>query len=389
MVNLSIKNSPIRVLHIIHRMRPGGVQALMMNLYRHIDRSLIQFDFAVRSQEPEHYDEEIRTLGGRLFHLPWRSGNSFSFVAYTRTLAILLREFGPFMAVHSHVGLYSGHILPVASRANVPLRLVHSHSASSDKSSAFRNIWAGFMRRSIQKNATYMLACSSVAADWLYGPQWDKDARVAKFRNAIDLSQYAELGNDRLKWREVVGLPLRGPLIGHVGRFDPVKNHAFLLEMFSAFHRSYPDARLVLVGEGVLKQQVEQQAAAKGIKDAVIFMGVRNDVPIILGAIDLFVLPSLHEGFGIVLVEAQAAGTPCLASDTVSPEVDLGLQLVQFESLTIDVDTWVQRANALLTVQPMSWEERKKALQNAGYDIQRSARLLQNLYLSNSSQHNS
>jgi hypothetical protein len=123
--------TPQRVLHVIQRMRPGGVQTAVMNLYRHIDRDQLQFDFAVRSQQPEYYDEEIRELEGRLFRLPWRNGNPFSLVTYKRALAAVLQESGPFIALHSHAGLYSGHILPVARQANIPLRLAHSHSTSA------------------------------------------------------------------------------------------------------------------------------------------------------------------------------------------------------------------------------------------------------------------
>jgi glycosyltransferase involved in cell wall biosynthesis len=377
----SSSHNPKRVLQIVHRMRPGGVQALVMNVYRHIDRSRVQFDFAVRSQQPEHYDEEIKALGGRLFHLPWSRSNPFRLTHYKCALATLLGECGPFIAVHSHVGLFSGHILPIARQANIPLRLAHSHSAFIDKPSTLRNIWASFMRCSIRRNATHMLACSSLAAEWLYGTQGHQDTRVVKVPNAIDLGLYAGLGSDQSSWRKVVGLPEKGILIGHVGRFDHVKNHIFLLEIFSAFHRSCPDAKLVLVGEGVLKQQIEQQATAKGIKDAVIFMGVRNDVPQILGAVDVLMLPSLHEGFGIVLVEAQAAGTPCLVSDTVATEVDLGLGLVQFMSLDLDAHAWAQALKRPPPRQIPGWKERKAALQKAGYGIRSSVELLQRLYL--------
>jgi glycosyltransferase involved in cell wall biosynthesis len=352
-----------------------------MNLYRHIDRDQLQFDFAVRSQQPEYYDEEIRELEGRLFRLPWRNGNPFSLVTYKRALAAVLQESGPFIALHSHAGLYSGHILPVARQANIPLRLAHSHSAASDKPSLPRNIWATYMRRSIRTHATHILACSSLAADWLYGSGWEEDTRVTKFPNAIDLAPYAALGNDKCKWREAVGLPLKGPLIGHIGRFDSVKNHRFLLELFSVFHRIYPDSRLVLVGEGALRQQVERQAEEKGIKSAVIFMGTRNDIPQILGGLDLFVLPSLHEGFGIVLIEAQAAGVPCLASDAVAAEVDLGLGLVQFESLATGTDSWLRRLEALSTASSIRWEKRRVTIQKSGFDIQDSAARLLSIYL--------
>lgn len=368
-----------RVLHVIHRMRPGGIQTAVMNLYRHVDRSQVQFDFAVRSQRPEYYDEEIQDLGGRLFHLPWSSKNPLSLYTYKNAFATILHQNSPFLAVHSHVGLFSGHILPAAKQANISLRFAHSHSAAPD-SSLLRTIWGAFMRRSIKNSATHMLACSSQAADWLYGSQWEKDTRVTKFPNAIDIVAYAELDSDRLELRKAFGQSVKGPLIGHVGRFDSVKNHTFLLELFSTFHNKFPETRLILVGEGKLKQQIENQATAKGIREAVIFLGVRPDIPKILGSLDLFILPSLHEGFGIVLIEAQAAGVPCLASKGVSAEVDLGLGLIHFESLSSGIDSWAQQAIVLLNNQHVLWEKRKKALEVKGFDIRSSAKLLQDLY---------
>lgn len=372
-----------RILHVIHRMRPGGIQTGVMNLYRHIDRNKIQFDFAVRSHQHEYYDKEIIGLGGRLFHLPWNSKSPASLYAYKKQLRNILTREGPFLAVHSHVGLFSGHVLPIANEANIPIRLAHSHSASSDKNSLLRMIWAIMMRRSILNNATNMLTCSTQAADWLYGPQWKENSRIIRFPNAIDTAPFSKTSNDRIELRKAMGYPTEGPIIGHIGRFDAVKNHTFLLKFFSAFKKIYPDARLLLVGEGELQKQVEKQAIIYGIRDAVTFLGIRTDIPQILGALDLFVLPSLHEGFGIVVIEAQAAGTPCLVSNGVSPEVDLGLDLVCFESLSSGIDFWTQQAIKLLNNHPIPWEMRKKIIINAGYDIQHSVNLLQNIYLNN------
>jgi glycosyltransferase involved in cell wall biosynthesis len=363
-------------------MRPGGVQALVMNIYRHIDRCQIQFDFAVRTQKPEHYDEEIKSLDGRLFHLPWMAGNPLSVIAFTPALENVLHNHGPFVALHSHSGLYSGHILPVGKKVNVPLRIAHSHSAALDKSSSLRRLWSMVMRQRIKASATHMLACSAAASKWLYGAEWQQDNRVLLFPNAIDLVPFSEIPHDRKLLRGKLRLPLEGPLIGHIGRFDPVKNHTFLLEIFDAFVELFPEAKLILVGEGKLRQKIEWEVVERGIENSVCFLGVRSDVPQILGALDLFVLPSLHEGLGIVLIEAQAAGVPCLASDAVPTEVDLGLGLVQFKSLDVSTNEWVQALRVWKSYKSPSWNERKATLQNAGYDIQESVKLLQNLYLS-------
>lgn len=374
-------NLPVRILHVIHRMRPGGAQALVMNIYRHLDRSQIQFDFAVRSNQSEYYDEEIESLGGRLFHLPWGNGNPLNVVAYTRGLEAVLREEGPFTGLHSHVSMFSGHVLPIGRKAGIKLRLVHGHSAAAEKVSLLRSAWSEVMRRRIRANATHFLACSPTAAEWLYGTQWQQNVRFWLFPNAIDLAPYASIHPDRHLWRLKTGLPIKGPLVGHIGRFDQVKNHTFLLEIFSTFRDFFPEAKLILVGEGDLKKHIEREAEAKGIAEAVCFLGVRSDIPQILGALDLFVLPSLHEGLGIVLVEAQAAGVPCLASDTVPKEVDLGLGLVRFESLDAGALAWAQALRALALRNGPAWEKRKAALQKAGYDIGGSVKFLQKLYL--------
>lgn len=379
--NNGATSSPKRVLHVIQRMRPGGVQTAVMNLYRTIDRTKIQFDFAVRSPQQEYYDNEIKALGGRIFQLPWHQGNPLSVLMYKKALKQILIKNGPFVAVHSHAGLYSGHILPVASQAGIPLRLAHSHSALSDKYSNLRNIWANFMRRSIRKHATHMLACSKLASDWLYGISWDQDYRISKFPNALDLSLYAKLDSNRLQLRKIAKLPLDGLLIGHVGRFDSVKNHAYLLKIFARLRETYPQAHLILAGEGELKSKIMDLAEQYCLTEAVIFLGVRNDIPQILGALDIFILPSLHEGFGIVLVEAQAAGTPCLASDSISAEVDLGLNMVSFVPLSNNIALWVNEAKNMLNKARIPWEKREMALETFGYDIRYATELLQNLYL--------
>jgi glycosyltransferase involved in cell wall biosynthesis len=372
---------PIRILHVVGRMRPGGVQALLMNIYRHIDRSRVQFDFAVRTHQSDYYDEEIKALGGRLFHLPWSAGNPLSLIAYTLALKAILQNNGPFAALHSH-GLYSGHSLPIGKNANIPLRLAHSHSAALDKSSILHNIWSQIMRRRILVSATHLLACSSTSAKWLYGPHCQQDARFSILPNAIDLEPYEIVEQEHYHWREKIRLTTDSPLIGHIGRFDRVKNHTFLLDIFSAALEFFPNAKLILIGEGVLKKQIEQEAEAKGIARAVYFLGVRSDIPQILAALDFFILPSLHEGLGIVLVEAQAAGVPCLASDTVPPEVDLGLGLVQVMSLNADAQAWARALKVKSPHHIPDWQKRKATLQKAGYDIHSSVEFLEKLYLS-------
>jgi glycosyltransferase involved in cell wall biosynthesis len=369
----------VRVLHIIHRMRPGGVQGLVMNLYRHIDRTKVQFDFAVRAKNPEYYDEEILSLGGRIFHLPWQMGNPLSTPFYKSALRKVLHDYGPFVAIHSHAGPYSGLTLPVANKSGIPLRLAHSHSTATGKESFVRNLWVRLMRHYLMGNATDLLACSKPAALWLYGKQAQEDPRLLIFPNAIDLTRYSHLPKDRHDLRQKLSLPAEGVLIGHVGRFNLPKNHHFLLKVFRKFSEVQEKTHLVLVGEGDLHSEIE--LLAQNLQGKVHFLGARSDVPQVLAALDLFVFPSLFEGLGIVLVEAQAAGIPCVASDVVPNEADIGLGLVKFVSLEDTVEHWGEFMLDALKVSVPCWAERKKALQAAGYDVQSAADRLQDIYV--------
>ena len=369
----------IRILHIVGRMNRGGAETLLMNLYRHIDRSQIQFDFGVHDDLPGDFDDEIRSLDGRIIQLP--RPHFTALPAYTRVLSAVLREEGPYVGVHSHVHSYSGYVLRTAGRVGIPLRLAHSHSTSDGKNgSVFRSAYRRTMRMQIHQWATHMLGCSPAACEALYGSDCWHDQRVQVLKNAIDLAQFAELTGEREELRKELGLPAKGKLIGHVGRFDPPKNHRFLLEVFAALLKKLPDAQLVLVGDGRLRPEIEQQVLRHGFGDQVTMLGVRSDVPRILSALDLFLFPSLYEGLGIALIEAQAAGIPSLVSTSITRVADVGLGLVHYLSLEEPIDSWVQRLLMLHSIPGQQWSARKKALETAGYDIRQVSRVLQEIY---------
>lgn len=379
--NVMSSQKPIRILQVVHRMRLGGIQALVMGVYRNIDRSQMQFDFAVRSQQEEYYDREIQSLGGRIFRLPWRSKNPFSPWVYRRELNKVLKEEGAFAAVHSHVNYYSGLVIPVAQRAGVPVRIAHSHSTAFDRyNPLIVLIWETLMRKAILRSATHLLACNTCAAEWLYGQDWERDQRVSIVHNAIDIRPFENPPEDRHIIRKRLGIPAKGTLLGHVGRFDTHKNHFFLIKIMKEFLNLQPDAQLLLIGEGELYSAVQAEVSTLGLGDKVHFLGVRNDVPDLLQAMDLFLLPSLFEGLPLVLVEAQAAGLPCLVSDTVPYEADLDLGLIKYESLKRSPRVWARRIQQVLSTSPVAWELRKAALLREGHDISCLVSRLVNIY---------
>ena len=376
----TLGSSPVRVLHIIHRMRPGGEQTLVMNIYRKIDRKIIQFDFAVRSKQTEFYDDEIESLGGKIYRLPWTSGNPTSVFAYQRGLAKLLRNSGPFVAVHSHPGFFSGQTLPVAAEADIPIRIAHGHSASTSPTPILRRGWMWHSRRKILSSATHLLACSEPAGQSLFSERWSDDPRAQILPNAIDLSLFQNFPTDKLAIRNQLDLPSGHPLIGHVGRFDAVKNHGFLIEVFSSIQQEHPTAQLLLVGEGELRPEMETLVKSKGLQDHVHFLGIRQDVPQILEALDLFILPSHHEGLATVVIEAQAAGAPCLVSTGVPAAADLGMGLVRHKDLQDGPNVWATDAQENISQAIPPWNDRLALLKAAGYDIHSVVRQLGTIY---------
>jgi glycosyltransferase involved in cell wall biosynthesis len=371
----------IRVLHIIGQMNRAGAETFIMNVYRHIDRSQIQFDFAVHTDQPGHYDEEILALGGRILH--HKNPKILHFAAYARALSDTLRKQGPFAGVHSHVHFFSGYILRLAEKAGVPLRLAHAHSTSDgQKNSLLWRIYRWYMRMLIHRHGTHLLGNSRASCEAVYGSTCWQDLRVRVIQNAIDLTPYKVLPDNRQALRTKLALPLDVPLIGHIGRFDIPKNHRYLIKVFEALLHKLPAAHLILLGDGVLRPEIERLVDSAGVRDNVHFLGVRSDVSLVIGCLDLLLLPSLWEGLGIVLIEAQAAGVPCVVSDAVTKEADLNLGLTQFVSLKEDVGVWTNLILQGLKSHRPAWPYRERALQAAGYDIHQMSELLQEIYTS-------
>jgi len=371
-------NHKIKVLHMVGKMHPGGIESLLMNVYRHIDRSRYEFHFGVQTEEKAFYDDEIASLGGTIVRHPHPKNGLWNF---RRALAATLRDYGPYDAVHSHIYGFSGYVLKVAKELGIPVRISHSHNTNDSKRSSWiRKLYSAHMRRLIHSHSTGMLGCSNEACESLFGTGCWSDKRVTVFPNAINPLEYARLPSSRKKAREDLGLPLNRLMVGHIGRFSPQKNHVFLLERFAEFLNIRPEAHLLLIGEGPLRAQMEAKAAELGLTEYVSFLGMRKDVPALMAAMDLFLLPSFYEGLGIVLIEAQAAGVPCLVSDRVPKEADLGIGLVQRLPLEQAGDWTGRMLNMAAPDISPDWETRFQAIRDRGYDIGLSVRQLERMY---------
>lgn len=373
---------PLKVLHVVGGMVRGGLETWVMHLLRHCDRTQLQMDVLVHTDQPCAYDEEIRALGSRVLpclhpRQPWRYASNFRRI---------LRESGPYDVVHSHVHHFSGYVLRLAAAAGVPVRLVHSHSDSSStdaQANLLRQLYHRQMVNWIQHYATVGIAASQKAAAALFGPNWSTDARWQILYCGIDLTPFrAEV--DAAALRQELGLPAQSFVIGHAGKFIPLKNHTFLLELLCELRQQQPDTYLVLAGEGPLRAEIEQQAQTLGVADYTRFLGSRPDLPRVMrGAMDLFVLPSRLEGLPLVGLEAQAAGLPILFSDAITDEVDVVKPLVQRLSLSQPLATWVEAVQSRRQARPpLTQVESLATLEKSAFNIAQSLQSLTRCYRS-------
>lgn len=340
---------------------------MIMNFYRHIDRSKVQFDFLVHRDFRADYDDEIEALGGRIFRIP-------RLIPWSRTYRVALRGFfkehPEYRIVHVHQDCMSAVILREAKLQGVPVRIAHSHNSSQDKN--LKYLIKLYYKRQIPRYATQLFACGKDAGDWMFD-----GAPYQIVRNAVDARQYRYDPVRAANAKKSMGITPECFVIGHVGRFAPVKNHMFLLDIFQKIRASEPRSMLLLVGDGELKQQVEQNADEMGLSDSVCFAGVRDDVPEMMQAMDAFVFPSLYEGLPVSLVEAQAAGLPCFISDQVPEACDL-TKLIHRISLRQDAQHWAQR---VLESRSDSRSDMYCEIVACGFDIVSNSAWLQQYYI--------
>ena len=359
--------APIRVLQVMPAMDAGGMETFVMNVYRTIDRTQVQFDFLYHYNKPCFYDDEIAALGGRITKLTVRQDNNIP-----RYLRQLDRFFAanPYRIIHGHYSGFGMFYNRAAKRRGVPVRVGHSHNTAYEPNLVGR--LDKLMSSRFNKDLTDRFACSRKAGEMLFG-----SSPFTVLPNGVDTDRFAHPAPDaRQKLREHLGVREDELLLGHVGRFSAQKNHAGLLRIFAALLPKQPNARLLLLGGGALEGEIKELAKALGVADRVIFAGVRTNVQAFYAAMDAFLLPSLFEGLPVVLVEAQAAGLPCFVSDTVDPGAAFA-DGVHF--LPLDApEAWAQAlCGGALARNPNA---RQQAV-DAGYDIRTSARVLQQFYI--------
>ncbi len=369
---------PKRVLHVVRAMNRGGVETWLMHVLRRLDSRLLKMDFLVHTDQPSHSDEELAARGSRLIPctVSWRSP------AYALKVRSLLRDSGPFDAIHSHVHYFSGFLLCLARGLNVRVRIAHSHSDTSGQDSSagwLRSRYLQCARVGIDRHATHWLAASLSAGRALFGGQWGVDPRSQVLHCGIDLRPFRALPG-RNEARSRLGIGPDEVVVGHVGRLDAPKNHSFLVEVAAEAARRLSRLRVLLVGEGPARPAIEERVHALGLSSRTMFLGSRTDIPHLLPAMDVFVFPSLWEGLPLTVVEAQAAGLPCLISDCISAETDVAPGLVHRLPLDAGAGGWAEALGALTSARHCTQAEALASVENSDFDIGRSLEGLYALY---------
>ncbi|WP_445174279.1 glycosyltransferase family 1 protein [Microcoleus sp.] len=371
---------PLRILHVVGGMNRGGIETWLMHVLRHIDRDRFHMDFLVHATEPCSYDDEICTLGSRIISCPRVSQP----LLYGSDFKRILREKGSYDIVHSHVQHFNGYVLRLAKQAGVPIRIAHSHNDTSTletKASRARKLYFNLTKWWISRYATIGLAVSRPSAQSLFGLHWEKDPRWQVLYCSVDLTPFRQ-AVDREAVRTQLGISATAFVIGHVGRFQEQKNHEFLLYIAGVLAKKDADMRLLLVGDGLLRTEIKEKVAQMNLSDRIILAGVRSDVPqLMLAAMDLFLLPSLHEGLPLVLLEAQAAGLPCIFSDVITQEVEVVRPLMQRLSLSKTASKWSEAILATKKAKPkITQTEAYQLVEKSSFNIHNSVKQLEALY---------
>ena len=361
---------PIRVLQVVTIMNRGGLETMLMNYYRRMYRSQIQFDFMVHRQEKGHYDDEIVNMGGRIIRMPQiRPGN---YQLYFKKLEGFFTTHKEYKVVHSHINENSSFVLRAAKEHGIPCRIAHSHL--SDLGLDIKLPFRLYARYSMKDYPNKYFACSRNAGKWLFSKRVLDSNELVVLNNAVNVEEFKYDVVKRKTVRKELGLQ-NELVIGHIGRFNKQKNHEFLIDIFRAVSEVNPDAILLLAGDGDLRRKIEDKVKRLGLTSKVKFLGVRNDINSIMQVMDLFLFPSLFEGLPVVLVEAQAAGLKCIVADTITRESDITGR-VEFLSLSETPEKW---ANQVLS---SSYEhaDTEKLISLNGYNTATMSKWLADFY---------
>lgn len=348
---------PIRALHVVHTMNRGGMESRIMDMYRRQNREALQCDFYIESGEKGAFDEEILSLGGRVYYA--NGPHLFNVPRFTKFRKFLSNH-KDYKLVYSY-NQWAGWYLKQAKKFNIPLR--NAGSMTSLQTKSLKNTVKNVVKRNVNKYANYRFAVSLKAAQWLFGDKAVANGEVSIWPNAIDTERYAFSDEKREKARTCLRLS-ESYVVMHVGNIRFEKNHQFLIRVFEEIKKKHKNAKLVLAGGGSL-ERLKPMMDSLGVSEDVIHLGIRDDVPELLQAADAFVFPSLYEGFPGAVLEAEASGVKCLISDSITEEVLL-TENIRAISLKRQPREWAEELDKITDVdRRTAW----RIVKDAGFDV--------------------
>lgn len=368
----------VRILQVMGGMNRRGAESFIMNIYRKIDRSKVQFDFLVYSDEKQDFEDEIVSLGGRVIHMPCSSGvGAIKSVGMMREV---IRKYGPYKAIHAQTLMNIAYVWLAARKFPSVVRMAHSHNTRNRVvTSGVVKIYECIAKSIIRHYSQVMFACGEDAGLYLFGKRFRKEGIILK--NGIDLDIHTKVNCDAIvAIKNKLGLNDK-LIIGSVARFNEVKNHPFMLRIASALKQQGVCFRMVFVGNGPNEHEIRKLTEEAGLHEEVVFAGLRSDITDIMHTLDVFLMPSHFEGNPVTLVEAQAAGLPCVITDNITDEMDMGLGLIHKLSLSESADSW---ASAIVEASKMRCNNEaliRKRIATCGFDAQSTANQLLNVYL--------
>lgn len=366
--------NPIRVLHVVTHLNRNGLESRIMDIYRNIDRTKVQFDFMIHRDEKSDLGEEIESLGGRIFMMKRISPKNF--FSYLKDLDAFFQEHPEYKIVHAHLNTLSTWVLLKAKKHGVPVRIAHSRNANMERD--LKAIPKSISKLFINGVATDRFGCSKMAGEWLFGKKYANSTSFRVIPNAFEVEKFAWSEEIRQRKREELGILEDQIAIINVARLSEQKNHLFLLDVFAEISKNNTKAHLYLVGSGECEQKIRESIIAHKLQEKVHMLGNRSDVAQLYQAADLFLFPSKYEGFGTVMLEAQATALPVLASDSIPHETKL-CDCVRFMSLNDSAQVWAKAAEAMLLTAKRV--DNTKLLQDAGFDIKTQYRMMEEFYL--------
>lgn len=357
-----------RVLHVVGSINAGGMETMIMNYYRKIDRSKIQFDFLIFTEGKGFYEDEILSLGGRIYKITSRRKNFLKNYFELKNFF----KMNKYEVVHIHQGVTTLLPLKFAKKYGVGKRIVHNHGINRKIKKILKPYIDIYVKPQIEKLATHYFACSENVLEHLYTENIIKDKKYFICKNAIDIDKFKYQEKIRIKKRLELNVDNK-IVLGHVGTFTTPKNHEFLLEVYSKIYKENNKYILLLVGEGPLEDNIKEKAKKLGIEESILFLGRREDVNELMMAMDIMLFPSLYEGLPVTLIEAQYAGLQIIASNTITEEVKISNCL---EFLELNTNNWV---NKIITNKEM--QKHSNEILNCQFDISKSVINLEKIYL--------